>query len=221
MDPSVKEQLTPSESIANPPKPKISVPAILCWGICLLTQAFAFFFAQSSHYVSLLMLVPALLICPAVLRLRDRREPHRLQALFLVIFYLVSAAVTYGLFTVIDRSAQTDYTDDIKEFSQAIESVQSQPKSESESTVEESSSVPAVSSESVSHVFSSHSVTASGTEVTDVIYASPNGKRYHYKASCCGKNAVEITRDDAARRGLTPCKVCAKRDIPSQIDEAQ
>lgn len=43
------------------------------------------------------------------------------------------------------------------------------------------------------------------------IYAAPNGKRYHSDPQCPGKNSREITWDDAAQRGLTPCKRCVKQ----------
>lgn len=42
------------------------------------------------------------------------------------------------------------------------------------------------------------------------LYATPSGARYHYDAACPGENAQEITWDEASRRGLTPCKRCAK-----------
>lgn len=42
-----------------------------------------------------------------------------------------------------------------------------------------------------------------------MVYVTPTGKRYHYSASCAGKNATEATLDQATARGLTPCKKCA------------
>lgn len=41
-----------------------------------------------------------------------------------------------------------------------------------------------------------------------IVYVTPSGKRYHLKASCAGKNAVEIMIDEA-KESHTPCKKCA------------
>lgn len=46
----------------------------------------------------------------------------------------------------------------------------------------------------------------------DTVWVSKSGKRYHALPTCSGmKNAAEITRDEAVRRGLTPCKKCKPR----------
>ena len=42
------------------------------------------------------------------------------------------------------------------------------------------------------------------------IYAAPSGKRYHNDPRCPGKNGCQITWEEAAERGLTPCKKCVK-----------
>ena len=42
------------------------------------------------------------------------------------------------------------------------------------------------------------------------VYKTPTGKRYHFLASCAGKNATETTIDSAKSAGLTPCQKCAK-----------
>ena len=42
------------------------------------------------------------------------------------------------------------------------------------------------------------------------IYAAPSGKRYHNDPQCPGKNGCRITWEEAAERGLTPCKKCVK-----------
>lgn len=41
------------------------------------------------------------------------------------------------------------------------------------------------------------------------VYATPSGKRYHFDSACPGENGREITWDEVAARGLTPCKKCA------------
>lgn len=42
------------------------------------------------------------------------------------------------------------------------------------------------------------------------IYAAPSGKRYHDDPRCPGKNGCRITWEEAAERGLTPCKKCVE-----------
>lgn len=42
------------------------------------------------------------------------------------------------------------------------------------------------------------------------IYAAPSGKRYHDDPQCPGKNGCRITWEEAAERGLTPCKKCVE-----------
>lgn len=57
----------------------------------------------------------------------------------------------------------------------------------------------------------STSVDADGQEdsVPSTVYITPSGKRYHYEASCAGKNATPTTLSNAKSRGLTPCQKCA------------
>lgn len=57
----------------------------------------------------------------------------------------------------------------------------------------------------------STSVDAGGQEdsVPSTVYITPSGKRYHYEASCAGKNATPTTLSNAKSRGLTPCQKCA------------
>lgn len=51
---------------------------------------------------------------------------------------------------------------------------------------------------------------AAATQTTGwMVYVTPTGKRYHYSASCAGKNATEATLEQAQNMGLTPCKNCA------------
>lgn len=45
--------------------------------------------------------------------------------------------------------------------------------------------------------------------IPSTVYITPTGKRYHYKASCAGKNATPTTLSNAKSRGLTPCQKCA------------
>lgn len=49
---------------------------------------------------------------------------------------------------------------------------------------------------------------SSGTSYTGKIYRTPTGKKYHYSATCGGKNSYEVTFDAALKSGLTPCSKC-------------
>lgn len=54
-----------------------------------------------------------------------------------------------------------------------------------------------------------YSETYSNTENnSNAIYKTPTGKRYHYSATCGGKNSTETTLEQAIAGGLTPCKKC-------------
>lgn len=48
-----------------------------------------------------------------------------------------------------------------------------------------------------------------GNVTPSTVYITPTGKRYHYSASCAGKNATPSTLSNAKSRGLTPCQKCA------------
>ena len=43
-----------------------------------------------------------------------------------------------------------------------------------------------------------------------VVYRTPNGRRYHYSATCGGENSYKVSLNDALKSGLTPCKKCAE-----------
>ena len=45
--------------------------------------------------------------------------------------------------------------------------------------------------------------------VIDGVFRTPYGKRYHFDAECGGKNAYEITIEEAERLGFEPCSKCA------------
>ena len=47
-------------------------------------------------------------------------------------------------------------------------------------------------------------------EVSDFVYVTSTGKRYHLASTCGGKNSYRATLKAALNRGLTPCKKCAK-----------
>ncbi len=48
------------------------------------------------------------------------------------------------------------------------------------------------------------------TEMKDVVYRTPTGKRYHMDAECGGKNSYEVALGSAEEDGLTPCSKCVK-----------
>lgn len=47
-----------------------------------------------------------------------------------------------------------------------------------------------------------------GKAVPSTVYITPYGERYHYLASCAGKNAEPVSIDEVGSR--TPCGTCAK-----------
>ncbi len=42
------------------------------------------------------------------------------------------------------------------------------------------------------------------------VYVTPSGKKYHYSASCVGKNARATTLSAAQASGKGPCSKCAR-----------
>ena len=53
--------------------------------------------------------------------------------------------------------------------------------------------------------------TAATTEkVSQTVYITPTGERYHLISTCGGKNSRPVSLEEALRRGLTPCKKCAQ-----------
>ena len=75
-----------------------------------------------------------------------------------------------------------------------------------------------VTSESIEKTSSVQEIVTSKTQDTTssqqtspkIVYRTPTGKRYHYSATCGGKNSKEVSLDDAKASGLTPCQKCAK-----------
>ena len=51
---------------------------------------------------------------------------------------------------------------------------------------------------------------SSGSSYTGTVYITPSGTRYHYSASCAGKNARPTSLSSAKASGYTPCKKCAR-----------
>lgn len=47
------------------------------------------------------------------------------------------------------------------------------------------------------------------SEVLQGVYATPTGKRYHYRSTCGGSGSYGVTQSEIDNRGLTPCKKCA------------
>lgn len=54
------------------------------------------------------------------------------------------------------------------------------------------------------------SYSSSRSSYKGTVYITPSGARYHYSASCAGKNARASTLSSARAGGYTPCKKCAR-----------
>ena len=54
----------------------------------------------------------------------------------------------------------------------------------------------------------SEAVSTSDTD-SFTVYITPTGRRYHLRPVCAGDNKIESDLDEAATKGLTPCKKCA------------
>lgn len=50
-----------------------------------------------------------------------------------------------------------------------------------------------------------------GDSTLETVYTSPSGKRYHNNKSHAGKNAIEMTEEDAIQSRKTPCQTCFKK----------
>lgn len=58
---------------------------------------------------------------------------------------------------------------------------------------------------------SSSSGSSSGVVRGSTVYVTPSGKKYHYSASCAGKNARATTLSAAQASGKGPCAKCARQ----------
>lgn len=202
-----------------------------CWILCIVTQAAAFYFAKETYHISLFLLCPAVLVCPAIIKRMDARIPPMKHVVFIGAVYFIVLSCATLFYTLVDHHAKIDYAGIAQEYAESVkqnaqlqqtQSIQSSESTNSSSKNPQSNhnsenSITSTSSQSKNDsVFSSPSshITVS-SETSQLMYATPNGKRYHYKSSCAGINAVEISRDDISKRELTPCGTCAKRDISS------
>lgn len=62
-----------------------------------------------------------------------------------------------------------------------------------------------------SNSYSSSSSYSSAPAWSNIVYITPYGIRYHYKASCANsKNTTSVDINTAIRRGYTPCKKCVR-----------
>lgn len=50
-----------------------------------------------------------------------------------------------------------------------------------------------------------------GDSTLETVYFSPSAKRYHKTKSHAGKNAIEMTEEDALQSQKTPCLTCYKK----------
>ena len=73
--------------------------------------------------------------------------------------------------------------------------------------------VKAVNGKSLSAYKASASVTVPAVQenvVTDGVFVTPTGSRYHFDKDCGGKNSKPTTLEDATKLGYTPCQKCAQ-----------
>ena len=205
--------------------------SVLCWILCIATQATAFYFAKETYHISLFLLCPALLVCPAIMKRMDSRIRPMKHVIFIGAVYFITLSCATIFYTLVDNHAKIDYAGIAQEYAESVkQNAQSQhtqstksPESTSasseilQSNRSSENSNTSTSSESKDNSLSSSlpSVTTVSSDTSQLIYATPNGKRYHYKSSCAGINALEISRNDISKRGLTPCGTCAKKDILS------
>lgn len=61
-----------------------------------------------------------------------------------------------------------------------------------------------------SRLGSQNTDTASNESISQGVYRTPSGKRYHLDKDCGGKNSYSVTIKEALGAGLTPCSKCAK-----------
>ena len=88
-----------------------------------------------------------------------------------------------------------------------------------ETTIETTETTAETTSETITET-TTETVTETSTETTSetttenptekTVYVTPSGKRYHFSASCAGKNALPTTLSKAEEDGYTPCQKCAK-----------
>lgn len=48
------------------------------------------------------------------------------------------------------------------------------------------------------------------TNISNKVYRTPNGTKYHFDSDCGGRNSYEVNLSEAIDAGLTPCKKCAQ-----------
>ena len=95
--------------------------------------------------------------------------------------------------------------------SNKTEIVVEQPYTQATSTEVQSTTIiessPVVITESVT---ATETTTAATTvrEIPETVYITPTGKKYHFKATCAGKNATAVPLSDA-KSNYEPCKKCA------------
>ena len=205
----------------------------LCWALCIVTQAAAFYFAKQTYHISLFLLCPAVLVCPLIIKRVDSRVPPLKHVLFIGTVYFIVLSCGTIIYTLIDNHVKIDYAGIAKEYAESVKQNAQSQQTANSSSLSEIAGASSRSSESDSNSKNNVSNTSdenknnttpsslpshkntSYDEITNTAYATPNGKRYHYKSSCAGINAVEISWNDISERELTPCGICAKKDLSS------
>ena len=96
-------------------------------------------------------------------------------------------------YTTGTTDSNTNYSEGITNTTGKADNSVETTKQNEESTTKESTTQPTESQTSTN---------------SRIVYITPTGKRYHFKASCAGKNAIRTTLEKA-KATTTPCKKCA------------
>lgn len=111
---------------------------------------------------------------------------------------------------VISGTVETEATETTNTEAETTESIETEPSTTEEYTEETQTEEP-VTEEETEYETEETVITEPETVVNNsrTVYTTPYGKKYHYSASCAGKNATPTTEDDA-KILYDPCKKCVE-----------
>ncbi len=153
--------------------------------------------AYGDVFVGILCLISAVLLLPILYRLlliQSGEVQFLSPLLFLAITFFSYMMLDLASFPV-DAPLKTEYIP-------ATQTTTASQYNETTTTAFENTIDAATTTIPVDESHSSESV-------GNAVYRTPSGTRYHLSLSCGGKNAYEVTLDEAVESGLTPCKKCA------------
>ncbi len=181
-----------------------------------------------SHIVTgLFCLVGAVLLLPVLYKRLyiDSNEVQFLSPSIFLALALFSFILFQGIPQPYEVPLKTFYTSPVTTVTTALsaENTTSTVRSTSViTTTAPTTTVPTSTTASISHVPVETTSTSMPVAVTttitqteptpsvsETVYRTPSGKRYHLDPSCGGKNSYEVSYEDAVGAGLTPCKKCA------------